>query len=102
MPELRPFHSDGCTMSPDFNFRACCIAHDRAYWAGGTAKQRLAADTAFRECVTAKGHPVLAWFYFWGVRAGGAPFWPSIGFWKGSRWGYGRAVRTGYDKPKPS
>ena len=31
---------DGCTLAPDFNFAACCDAHDVAYWQGGNADQR--------------------------------------------------------------
>jgi hypothetical protein len=73
-----PFTSDGCSggMSagwdllarrlPGFRERyggsppweACCLAHDRDYWAGETADgyhHRKAADERLRECVTAVG-----------------------------------------------
>ena len=33
------------------NINMCCYAHDVAYEAGGTGKDRLAADQRFRECI---------------------------------------------------
>ena len=58
----KPFKSDGCTLSPAFNFRHCCEDHDRKYWCGGTREQRRDADIAFRDCIRAAGHPVLGKF----------------------------------------
>lgn len=52
----------------------CCVAHDLAYWQGGTVEQRLAADEELRSCVLrASGNPLLADLMFNGVRAGGDP-----------------------------
>ena len=75
---------DGCTLTPDFDFRMCCDTHDVAYWLGGSSAQRLDADREFRACVSEKNHPLLAWLYYSGVRAGGVGFLPTP--W---RWGFG-------------
>ena len=58
--------SDGCTFAPELG-TPCCQMHDylrrfRPY--GITAPQ---ADVLLRECMTAKGHPVLAWVYYCAV-----------------------------------
>jgi hypothetical protein len=89
--DLTPFQSDGCTMSPDLNFKDCCIEHDRAYHAGGTRLERAEADRIFARCIVARGHSVfLALLYWMGVRLFGGPWYPPILFWKKARWGYGR------------
>lgn len=62
-----------------------CVEHDRAYWRGGTAEERKAADLKLRESVAARGHPVVAAAMYYGVRAGGVAWLPTS--W---RWGYGR------------
>jgi len=63
----------------------CCLLHDLAYWRGGTADERLAADQEFRRCVAAASDSApLAEVMFAGVRAGGAPY-----FFTPYRWGYG-------------
>lgn len=59
---------DGCTASPDFNFKKCCDAHDIAYNKGGTERDRLAADIALRICIRKHGHRVLAGIYYRAVR----------------------------------
>jgi hypothetical protein len=88
---LQPFRSDGCSSFPDralighADWRHCCVAHDHAYWRGGTADQRLQADEALRACVRqASGNPALAQLMFLGVRAGGRPELNTT-----YRWGYG-------------
>ena len=130
--ELAAFASDGCSggMSSLWTFiaerfptfadvhagvppwEACCVAHDRAYHAGGTNPDpeasfaaRFEADAALRQCVVATSderHPVLQQAYgidaadihrlyeaiaaamFHAVRLGGQP---CTGLpW---RWGYG-------------
>ncbi len=89
-------------------WEACCVAHDRAYWAGraeGGYALRKQADGALRQCVLAMGDaraPRLAREYglaeadvlaawraaaesmYWAVRAGGQACTPFP--W---RWGYG-------------
>lgn len=95
--DIKPFTSDGCSVFPDgvFDYRAlwlsCCIEHDRAYWKGGTYKQRIDADLALRKCVNEVGQPVIANLMLAGVRVGGSPFIPSK-----FRWGYGWPFPSGY------
>ena len=95
---LQPFKSDGCSLFPDralvgkADWCSCCLAHDLAYWRGGTEDERLSADRAFEACVVARtGDKVLATTMFNGVRAGGGP---EIG--TPFRWGYGWAYGRGY------
>lgn len=77
------FVSDECSRFPEGNWGGCCVEHDRDYWKGGTYEDRLAADRRLRECVEAKGHPVIAYLMYIGVRLFGAPHWPTP-----YRWGY--------------
>ena len=94
--ELKPFTTDGCSLFPDrsaasgTDWCSCCVAHDRAYWRGGTADERLQADEALRTCVLAKtGDASLAALMYRGVRLGGLPYWPTPFRWAYG-WGYGR------------
>lgn len=97
---LRDFTTDGCSLFPDAIGDACwadcCVAHDRAYWRGGTAQERERADAALRACVARGGHPVLASVMHRGVRLGGMPLWP---VWY--RWGYGWGYGRGYEPLTP-
>ena len=55
--------SDGCTFAPELG-TPCCEMHDylrRFKPEGITAPE---ADKLFRECIQAKGHPLLAWVYW--------------------------------------
>ncbi|HBT84144.1 MAG TPA: hypothetical protein DEB35_12385, partial [Desulfuromonas sp.] len=58
--ELAPFSSDGCSLFPDGTLAErtrwcdCCLTHDIAYWQGGSAAEREAADAALRACVREK------------------------------------------------
>lgn len=95
---LQPFATDGCSMFPDraligaADWCRCCLAHDLAYWRGGTSEARLAADQALRSCVQqASGSEALAELMFTGVRAGGGPY-----FYTPYRWGYGWAFGRPY------
>lgn len=87
---LKPFSSDGCSAFPDGTplqqtlWLQCCVAHDLAYWQGGTQTQRVEADLALESCVSAVGEPQIARLMLAGVRVGGSPIWPSQ-----FRWGYG-------------
>lgn len=96
-PRLRPFTTDGCTLFPDgvpgreSLWRACCVAHDRKYWAGGTREARATADAELRSCVAATGRTRTADWMYAGVRVGGTPYAPD---W--FRWGYGWSYPRGY------
>lgn len=97
--ELRPFTTDGCSMFPDRDttsgkdWRCCCVAHDLAYWRGGTAEERSAADAELRVCVqAATGDVALGRTMHSGVRVGGTPYLPTSYRW-GYGWGYGRFYR---------
>jgi hypothetical protein len=88
---LADFESDGCSLYPDSNFISkrdwceCCFEHDIAYWKGGTAAERRAADIALKECVLERtGNRARAEAMYAGVRAGGSPY-----FYNWYRWGYG-------------
>ena len=96
--QLSDFKSDGCSLFVDGTFankelwRGCCTEHDVAYWRGGTAEERKAADIRFRECILKKtGDKVLARTMYEAVRAGGSPHFPT---WY--RWGYGWPQGRGY------
>jgi protein tyrosine phosphatase (PTP) superfamily phosphohydrolase (DUF442 family) len=96
---LRPFTTDGCSVFPDGlpNHRdlwlQCCTDHDRAYWLGGTASDRRAADRQLRHCVAAAGKPAAADLMLRGVRVGGSPWLPTS-----FRWGYGWPYGRGYQE----
>lgn len=60
--------SNGCTAVPDFNFRHCCVEHDKGYYYGGGLFDRWKADWALKRCIRDAGHPILCWVYFLGVR----------------------------------
>jgi hypothetical protein len=94
--KLRPFTTDGCSLFPDrdplgrADWRACCVAHDVAYWRGGTARERRDADLALRACVARlTGDARLAETMYLGVRGGGLPAFPTWYRW-GYGWDYGR------------
>jgi hypothetical protein len=80
----RPFTTDACTWWPDGDWGACCIEHDIAYWCGGTAAERDAADHELRACIARDHSALLAASTYLGVRGGGAAWLPTP--W---RWGYG-------------
>jgi hypothetical protein len=88
---IRPFSTDGCSMFPDrspigkADWCNCCLAHDLAYWRGGTAEERLKADHQLRTCVREAGRSrALAGLMHAGVRVGGVPY-----LFTPFRWGYG-------------
>jgi hypothetical protein len=88
---MQPFTTDGCSMFPDHSlvskadWCSCCVAHDLAYWRGGTAEERLKADQELQHCVQhATGNKALGELMFAGVRTGGGPY-----FFTPYRWGYG-------------
>jgi hypothetical protein len=96
--DIRPFVTDGCTMFPDgvpgrpTLWEGCCVAHDLAYWKGGTRSDRRQADATLMSCVNkASKNPVLGSLMRLFVMIGGGP--ERAG---GSRWGYGWAHVRGY------
>ncbi|WP_246119278.1 FAD-binding oxidoreductase [Aliikangiella coralliicola] len=97
--ELKPFTSDGCSSFPDGTLKqkqlwlSCCVAHDKAYWMGGTYEERLQADKALKVCVEQVGEKTIAKLMLAGVRVGGSPYWPTD-----FRWGYGWDYTRGYQK----
>jgi hypothetical protein len=99
--ELKPFKTDGCTLWMDGPplypnlWRHCCVAHDLAYWQGGTWEQRLAADNAIQACVQreAEGKGMANYMHSM-VRWGGSPYWMNY-----YRWAYGWNYWEGF-KPR--
>jgi hypothetical protein len=94
---LQPFTSDGCSVFPDGTWQQqqlwlpCCVAHDLAYWQGGSSQARAAADAQLKQCVSAVGEPEIAAIMLTGVRVGGSPYLPTA-----FRWGYGWTEFRGY------
>lgn len=95
---MAPFTTDGCSMFPDHSpsgkadWCVCCVAHDLAYWRGGSADERARADAELEHCVrTASGDARLARTMLAGVRVGGSPYYPTS-----YRWGYGWPYGRGY------
>lgn len=65
----------GCTLSPDVA-RSCCLAHDSAYWIGGTEQDRFTADAELLACFALYGVPErIATVYYRTVRQLGGPHW---------------------------
>lgn len=82
------FQSDGCSLFPDGDYFDCCVEHDKAYYFGGSWKQRWRADKKLYKCVAAKKgfkYKLLAPVMWAGVRIGGVPWLPTS-----FRWGFGR------------
>lgn len=91
-----PFATDGCSLFPDRmpggpDWRGCCVAHDLAYWRGGSNAERVEADRALRTCVGEQAHPALAGIMYAGVRIAGGPALPTP-----FRWGFGWPYGRGY------
>jgi hypothetical protein len=89
-PAIDPtaFKSDGCTGFPDGNYRDCCVAHDREYYAGGSWKARWRSDKKLFLCVASKPkfyNKLIAPVVWLGVRVGGAS-WLNTSF----SWGFGK------------
>jgi hypothetical protein len=60
------FGSDGCTKSPDLNFRSCCEEHDYHYRSGDIPRSE--ADKKLRQCIRSRGWIVTPWVYWLMVR----------------------------------
>ena len=87
------FTTDGCSRWLDKSWVSCCVAHDIAYWCGGSYEDREEADQLFKQCVNQKAE-MMGGLMHLGVRIGGSPWWPTP--W---RWGYGwKKWPKGYQK----
>ena len=99
---IKPFTTDGCSSFPDGTkehselWLSCCSRHDLAYWQGGAAQQRVAADQQLKQCVEQVGEPSIAAIMLAGVRVGGTPYLPTK-----FRWGYGWPYFRGYQAITP-
>jgi hypothetical protein len=72
----------------------CCIAHDIAYWQGGSEKKKIQADKQLRSCVLNKtNNRLLADTMYFGVTIGGSPIYPVWYRW-GYGWPYGRGFQS--------
>jgi len=98
--QLSAFTSDGCSHFPDGTLTkinlwcGCCIAHDIAYWQGGSRQQKKLADKALRTCVLkSTENKLLAETMYVGVRFGGLPIFPVWYRW-GYGWDYGRGFQS--------
>ena len=94
---IKSFTTDGCSVFPDGTFEQselwlpCCLAHDYAYWQGGTYDDRRIADQALHQCVAETGSVGIANIMLVGVRLGGSPLLLTP-----FRWGYGWSYTRGY------
>jgi hypothetical protein len=89
----RRFTTDGCSMGPDGDWVGCCVNHDIEYWCGGSAQDRIDADTRLARCVERIAHEtILARTMRRAVHVGGEPGSPFP--W---RWGYGWSGHRGFD-----
>lgn len=95
---ITDFVSDGCSLFPDGTPRdqnlwcECCVAHDVAYWQGGTMAQKKTADSVLRDCILKKtDNFLLANTMYYGVFLGGSAVFPN---WY--RWGFGWSYGRGY------
>ena len=89
-----PFTTDGCSGGMTWAWRTLlrrpppweglCVAHDRAYWRGGTQRDRILADRALLVGVIECGYPLTGFAMYWAVRFFGSPWWRFS--W---RWAYG-------------
>lgn len=99
---LDDFTTDGCSKFPEGThahkslWHQCCTEHDKKYWVGGSAEDRMSADEALQACVKSVGKPEIAALMLAGVRVGGSPWWPST-----FRWGYGWPYTHGYSALTP-
>jgi hypothetical protein len=93
------FKDDGCSMFPDCDYGDCCAEHDRAYFVGGSWKERWRADKKLYNCVAAKKgfqHKIIAPVMWLGVRAFGVSWLPTP-----FRWGFGQTKKSKSKKNPP-
>ena len=86
------FKSDKCSLFPDGDYCDCCVEHDKAYFFGGSFKERRHADIKLYKCVRAKKgfhHKIIAPLMYVGVRIGGVSWLPTS-----FRWGFGKTKKA--------
>lgn len=87
---LKPFKTDGCSVWIDgppatpYLWRHCCVAHDKAYWAGGPEALRIQADKDLQGCIANLAGDGMANYMYFFVSTGGSPLWLTP-----YRWGFG-------------
>lgn len=90
--QQKKFVTDTCTLFFDGTWADCCVQHDIAYWAGGSAQQRFYADHDFRQCILHNTHNAFLAYAMYGVvRVSAVPYINTP--W---RWGYGWTFGRGY------
>ena len=65
--------SDGCSQSPDFQFKECCKLHD--FWYTTGLLERKEADIRLRDCIREKSNWFLSQSYYRMVRLFGKNRW---------------------------
>jgi hypothetical protein len=98
-PILRPFFSDGCSVSPDGIpatsdarlWAHCCVRHDSRYWAGGSEQDKIDADNELERCISDASEPSIGKIYKLFVAQFGGPMST-----QSYRWGYGWNYRRPY------
>ena len=81
------YKSDGCSLFPDGDYQDCCVEHDKAYYFGGSWRERRRADNKLFKCVADKKgfqHKIIAPAMWLGVRVGGISILPTP-----FHWGFG-------------
>jgi hypothetical protein len=69
------------------------VAHDFAYWQGGTKDDKKYADQKLAQCLKTIGIPkITRKLFYWAVRSGGSAY-----FHTRWRWGYGWKFQRGYE-----
>lgn len=87
-----PFVYDGCTLFPDqlpgLHLADACFDHDVAYWYGGTAAERKAADKRLQEEAAAQGWfgQIMQYPVYIGVQLFGDSFLTRL---FNAHWGFG-------------
>jgi len=66
--------TDGCSMSPDMDFRACCAEHD-FYYRNDVGLTRKEADAELFRCINRRSKFPVAAFYWAAVRLFGKKAW---------------------------
>lgn len=119
--KIKPFvverDSNGCTLlsTPYYwltkkrlAIRPCCDKHDEWYHYGGSAAQKMEADTELRLCVMGCGDTkfekkcfkVLSWIVYFAVRVGGSPKLPFPWRWRNNVQYKLEDLKSGYkDRP---
>ena len=81
--KLNSFTTDWCSMFFDWDWKECCVEHDKYYWIWWSKDERKIVDKKLKDCVINKGHYII-WnlMYLW-VRIWWIPYLPTS-----FRWGY--------------